>query len=243
MEIQILLQVVIIFIGLYLAFFKSYFLEKGKNIATNEDIEKLTFKVESIKQQFIEKNANLKAKLDMLTNLQISHKNDERLTLIDFHKNFKKWIGLLTESSPTLIDEYDNNEINSKMYFYDQVYQEVLSSEALLQLYVEDDILINLIFKLKTSTLENLAGHPTKFLIDLKYNNTQIELNNNTPIDSPEKIRKRGSRHRELLNERNAIYIEYRDKMIAGLTQTISIENEYLEYMKDYLKQISEESF
>ena len=70
MKPEIIFDIILVLIGLYLALFKSYFQEKGKNIATSEDIEDLTLKVESVKQNFIEKNASLKAKLDLLTNLQ-----------------------------------------------------------------------------------------------------------------------------------------------------------------------------
>ena len=47
--VQIALQIILILIGLYLALVKSYFQEKGKNIATKEDIEEITQKVEKIK--------------------------------------------------------------------------------------------------------------------------------------------------------------------------------------------------
>lgn len=61
MKPEIIFDITLVIIGLYLAFFKSYFQEKGKNIATNGDIEELTLKVESVKQNFTEKNASLKA--------------------------------------------------------------------------------------------------------------------------------------------------------------------------------------
>ena len=168
---ELLFKIIMIILGLYLAFFKSYFQEKGKNLATSEDIEELTHKVESVKQNFIEKNASLKAKLDLLTNLQISHKNDERNSLIDFHKLIKSWIGLLTESSPSLIDDYDNQEIKNKLFQYDLTYKKVLSAEALLELYVDDEELTKLIHDLKIKILEHLIPHPKKYLLDLKFNN------------------------------------------------------------------------
>ena len=129
MNTEIILESILLLLALYLAFIKSYFNEKGKNLATSEDIEELTAKVESVKQQFIEKNAALKAKLDLLTNLQINHKNDERLALIEFHKKLKKWIGLLTESIPVLKDAYDDDEIKNKMHVYEMVYQEMLDQK------------------------------------------------------------------------------------------------------------------
>jgi hypothetical protein len=167
--------IILVLIRLYLALFKSYFQEKGKNIATSEDIEELTHKVESVRQNFIEKNASLKAKLDILTNLKTNHKNDERKSLIDFHIIVKNWIGLLTEGSPSLVDDYDNQEIGTKIHQYDVIYRKVLGAEALLELYVDDKKLSELIYDLKINILEHLTPHPPKLLVDLKRINFKLE--------------------------------------------------------------------
>jgi hypothetical protein len=69
--VNILLNVLIIFGAIYLIFFKSYLREKGKNIATKEDIGDITGIVESIKRNNniqIEKiKAELKSKDDILS--------------------------------------------------------------------------------------------------------------------------------------------------------------------------------
>lgn len=240
MNIQITLEIILILISLYLAFFKSYFQEKGKNIATGEDIKDLTFKVEDVKQQFLEKNANLKVKLDLLTNLQINHKNDERNALIDFHKKLKQWISLLTESTPSLINDYDSEEIQTKIYFYNKVYQEMLSCEALLDLYIIDKQLIKLISDLKINTLKNLSNNPINFLISLKYNNYEFEQYKKMPTDTPENIEKRTVIHKELLEKRKVIFEEYNKNMIKGLRENIIFESDYRNYLREYLKNLSE---
>jgi hypothetical protein len=236
MNLDIILEIVLIIIGLYLALFKSYFQEKGKNIATSEDIEDLTLKVESVKQQFLEKNATLKAKLDLLTNLQLSHKNDERLAIINFHKKFKSWIGSLSESSPSLVNDYDNVEIQAKIHSYNAIYQEVLSAEALLELYVDDKKLFELISDLKIKTIENLVPHPPKTLIDLKLNNINIEL-----LEKEQDPEKKIARHKELMAERQGIYERYSENMIAGYKLNVPVDNAYTKYIKEYLANISDE--
>jgi hypothetical protein len=45
--IEIILDVLLVLFVLHLDFFKSYFQEKGKNLATKEDIEDITSKVEA----------------------------------------------------------------------------------------------------------------------------------------------------------------------------------------------------
>jgi len=174
MNVEIILEIILIGIGLYIALIKSYFQEKGKNIATSEDIEELTLKVESVKQQFLEKNAYLQANLDLLTNLQISHKNDERLALIDFHKKINTWVGLLTEGTPSLLDPFDDQEIQTKIHQYALTYQKVLAAQAVLDLYVEDNKLIEIIIDLKMVIITRLHQPPIIFLLDLKKSNFEI---------------------------------------------------------------------
>jgi hypothetical protein len=233
MNSEIILEIILVLIGLYLAMFKSYFQEKGKNIATSEDIEKLTLKVESIKQQFLEKNAVLKAKLDLLTNLQINHKNEKRLALIDFHKKIKSWIGLLTESIPSLVDNYDNNEIQAKIHFYDLTYRQVLASEALLELYLYDEKLAKLIRDLKTKILEHLAQHPPIFLLELKYVNIQINK-----LEGEKDYVKIADAHKELLDKRKVIFEECNKKMMIGYKIVLNSELEYNDYVRDYISKI-----
>jgi hypothetical protein len=225
----------------YFALSKSYFQEKGKNLATKEDIEGLTLKVESVKQQFIEKNANLKAKLDFMTNLQISHKNDERFALIDFHKKLKRWIGLLTESKPSLMNNYDNSEIQTKLHQYSQIHDEVLSSQAVIELYIEDKSLYELIYKLKKSVIENLGENPLKFLVKLKQNNLEIEGNNSRIAFGSLDKNKQDQIQKRILDERDAIFTEYKNKLNEGLKKCRPLEIEYLMYLKDYLKKMPED--
>ena len=236
MSTEILLELVLILLVLYLIFFKSYFTEKGKNLATSEDIEELTAKVESVKQQFIEKNAVLKAKLDLLTNLQINHKNDERLSVIEFHKKLKKWIGLLTESIPVLKDDYDDDEIRNKMHVYEMVYQEMLGAKAVLELYVEDKKLIDLVQKLHLNTIETLGTNPKLYLIELGLNNHYIRQ-----LETESDKDKKNEKHKELLEKRLSMQKEYIDKMIKALKENLLFEMEYLDYAKKYLKKISNE--
>ena len=238
---ELLFKIIMIILGLYLAFFKSYFQEKGKNLATSEDIEELTHKVESVKQNFIEKNTSLKAKLDLLTNLQISHKNDERNSLIDFHKLIKSWIGLLTESTPSLIDDYDNQEIKNKLFQYNLTYKKVLGAGALLELYVDDEELTKLIYDLKINALEHLVPYPPKYLLGLKQNNYEFEEHEKMPVDTSENVTKRSERHGELLEKRKTIFEEYKTNMIKGYKEVIGFENKYRIYMKEYILKISAE--
>ena len=235
MNIQIGLQIIGLLILLYLALIKSYFQEKGKNLATSEDIEGLTSKVETVKQQFIEKNATLKAKLDLLTNIQISHKNEERLAIINFHTSIKKWINLLISTSLPLKDDYNNEEIKLLYTLYENTYKEVLTSISLLELYTDNNELYKIINNLKIETLTNLGTQPYECIIKLQHNNIDLEH-----LNLEENIDLKKEKHSELLEVRKVIYENYRNSMMEGLVKNISIEKDYNNYIRDYLKSLSE---
>lgn len=50
---QIVFDIVLTIIGLYLAFGKSYFSEKGKNLATREDVGLITKEIETVKNEIM----------------------------------------------------------------------------------------------------------------------------------------------------------------------------------------------
>ena len=50
---QILIDIFLIILTLYIAFGKSYFVEKGKNLATKQDIGEITQEIETIKNETI----------------------------------------------------------------------------------------------------------------------------------------------------------------------------------------------
>jgi hypothetical protein len=77
---EIILEVLILLCGLYLALFKSYFTEKGKNLATLEDIEDITKKVEEVKSEIQKQQLVEKQKRDLKYNALLNS-----LTLIDAH--------------------------------------------------------------------------------------------------------------------------------------------------------------
>ncbi|MBN7811213.1 hypothetical protein J0A68_09610 [Algoriphagus sp. H41] len=52
---RLILDTLIILLGLWVLFYKAYFTEKGKNIATKEDIQEITSKIELVKLEFLKK--------------------------------------------------------------------------------------------------------------------------------------------------------------------------------------------
>jgi len=77
---EIIIDVLFLLGVLYLAFFRSYFQEKGKNLATREDIQKITSLVENVKTQL---QYSLQAKLVL--------KREEHDALLNYYTRLYAW--------------------------------------------------------------------------------------------------------------------------------------------------------
>lgn len=82
LTINFVTNILMILIGLYLIFFKDYFSQKGKNLATIEDISSITSKVEDVKALYVEKFRELDHKYNLLLENQKS-KTQLSLAAID----------------------------------------------------------------------------------------------------------------------------------------------------------------
>ena len=71
-------------LGLYMVFFKSYFQENGKNLATKEDIGKITAEVEKVKSG-----------ISILTHSKITLASERRNALMDFNNKYSAYLQYL----------------------------------------------------------------------------------------------------------------------------------------------------
>lgn len=79
--IHIVLEIIGVLFLCYVAFFKSYFSEKGKNVATKEDIEEITMKVEAIKNEF-----------SLFSQSKADYLKDRKESALDFLESISIWI-------------------------------------------------------------------------------------------------------------------------------------------------------
>lgn len=88
-EINMILQIAILIGGLYLIFFKSYFKEKGKNLATMEDIGEITREVEEVKSLIQKQNIAYQINFSELTKRRYDRIDNLYVDLVNL-QNFVK---------------------------------------------------------------------------------------------------------------------------------------------------------
>ena len=132
-EWQLLLQALIVILGLYLAFFKSYFQEKGKNIATKEDIEEITSKVETIRHE-----------MHFSTESKLSIRMEERNALVEYFTKYHYWLNTILDVSPSDIDEKDDGVFDKIQSILYKAKFDFDMAKAKLEIFVENQNILDL---------------------------------------------------------------------------------------------------
>ena len=122
----------------------NYFNEKGRNLATKEDISEITSLVEEVKHSFTTETEKLKANLLLLTNVYAGIVSEERNAIIDYNEKFFLWLNLVSDISLGHTNKNNNAELDEFEKHIHDVYYNVLNSETKFKLFVNNDDLINL---------------------------------------------------------------------------------------------------
>jgi len=163
--ILIILQALTIVLGLYLAFFKSYIQKKGKNLATQEDIKKITKIIEETKIQFTADTEYLKNRLSLYSQSFQSIKTLERNAIIEVNTKYSELLNSLTTFS-LVYYSYENYEnLKSKDLYFSEKLMAFNVAEDNLHLYAHEielmskkSELIRLTFKLHESVLKHIVS-------------------------------------------------------------------------------------
>lgn len=181
-NVQIILQILTILVGLYLALFKSYFQEKGKNIATQEDIGKITKAVEDVKKQFTIETEILRNNLNLFSGSFQSIKNLERTALIEMNLKYSQWLQSLKNFSLAYYS-YDFYEpLLQKHLYFSEKQTEFDIAEDNLHLYVHDPELMSLKKEITTATYKlhlSVISNILSFVLNCQNYNRILENRDN----------------------------------------------------------------
>ena len=194
---QTILEILILLLLLYLAFFKSYFQEKGKNLATKEDTEEITSLVESVKTQL---QFSLQAK--------ISLREEEHQALVDYFSKYSVWLSAISNWSAAGISK-DNTfrlaEIRSQL---DMLHQDFDLAAGKLGLFVENEEILSLHGPLSIETLK-LQAHTHQASFDIE--RVHIETKQMLLVAAPDK---QIEQYERLLEKESDIYKRHKEEML-----------------------------
>jgi len=231
---ELIIELAMLSIGLYLAFFKSYFQEKGKNLATLEDIEEITKIVESVKQDNNTQLELIKTELSLVTKTQIVIYDDERKAIIEFVGAINDFM----ESEIYIPIEEHNPEgiafFIERMRSFDIGFSKVQLANSRLKLFCFNDDLISKSHVIVTNLLE-IRGKSIHFrtLLLTEMNSLKL-LRDFDPL--PEERPSHLIEYKDGINKTNAIYSEYYKELSEFYEKYIVIFTEFQNICKEYLR-------
>lgn len=195
---QTMLEVVILLLLLYVAFLKSYFQEKGKNVATKEDVEEITSLVESVKSQL---QFSLQAKL--------SFRAEEHQALVDYFSKYSVWLSAITNWSAVGINKENASRLAEIRSELDMLHQDFGLAAAKLELFVENEDIRSQHGPLIIETLK-FHTHAQQATFDIEA--IHLETKQMQLTTPPEK---QAERYRELLGKESAHYKKHKEEQLA----------------------------
>jgi len=196
-SVQLVLEALILLLLLYLAFLKSYFQEKGRNIATKEDVEEITSLVESVKSQL---QFSLQAKLSL--------RAEEHQALVDYFSKYSAWLSAITNCSAVGIDK-DNTprliEIRSQL---DMLHRDFELAAGKMELFVENEDIRSQHGPLVIETLK-FQAHAQQVTFEIERIHLEAkQMQSKIPLD--EQV----DRYRELLGTESEIYKKFKEEQL-----------------------------
>jgi hypothetical protein len=166
-----IITAILIFLGgLWLKnFLPNYFNEKGKLLAQKEDIQEITEKIEGVKSEFTKETEFLKVELQKLLNFEVSHRTEERNSIINFYERYNQWLYALLEINFGVYSNVNFGELVEKRIYIEKFYAETSVAQSKLKLLVKDNDIIILSGDLMLEILK-FKGWIDKRLLSLQHN-------------------------------------------------------------------------
>ena len=219
---QFILEVLILLLLLYLAFLKSYFQEKGKNVATKEDVEGITSLVESVKSQL---QFSLQAKLSL--------RAEEHQALVDYFSKYSAWLSAIMNWSAVGINP-DNTlrlaEIRSQL---DLLHQDFDLAAGKLELFVENEDIRSQRGPMVIETLK-FQGHAQQATFDI--GGIHLEAKQMLLTTPPDQ---QAERYRELLERERDIYKRHKAEQLEMYRALLPMAEEHRRAISKHIRALA----
>lgn len=132
----------------------AYFSEKGKNLATKEDIGKITEEVEKIKDAFTTKADQFRTDLQYFNHVRFSMKSEERNAIISVNEKYQLLLNKLTNINYVSFINTGVDGVIKLEQSLEDAYNEFIVSGAKMGLYIIDKDFIEVFNELKINIIE-----------------------------------------------------------------------------------------
>ncbi len=234
---NVVLQILTLFALLYFVLTKSYFSEKGRNIATKEDIGKITDKIEKVKQAYNNESELLKANLNLLSDFQNERNKESKKAILNFYDEYNNW---LINSLNVPLSKYSDDNftfLRQRCAFIEECYIKVNIHHERLRLFIDNAKLFDVINELKIMTIE-YSNSVNLFVI-----NTAEQIEQRTIV---QKYAKPTDNLKDLTDpyrrEEMKLFTEHNEKIIEFYKKQRPLFNKFTTIVKETLNNLNQET-
>lgn len=127
---------------------KSFFSEKGKNLATKQDIGKITTLIEDVKHQNAKEVEQMRAALQLANNRQNEYHQDVKRALIEYFETYMYWFEIQMSENLLEITEDNFEQFKGLSREIEKTHHKLLMSQYKIAFHLYDEYLNELISEL-----------------------------------------------------------------------------------------------
>ncbi len=214
----------------------SYFSEKGKNIATREDISEITELVEQVKHEFTNQTEQLKSKLNVISNVHVDLAIQERNAIVECNIAYFSWLNLLIDSNLGGIDDSKDENLLDYRQKIQVSYRNFKVDQTKFDLFIDDDELIILLNEMSIATLKNLGALITQFTFAIEgINNERKNLKETYPNYSQ-------TDYQEILEKQKKLHSDLTQNIIKGYKEIVDLNKDFQKMCRKKLYEILEKN-
>lgn len=226
-SLKVILDIVLIFIGFYLIFFKNYFSEKGRNLATKEDIGTITQEIETIKNE-----------VGIHSQMKLQYYLDKKKAAIDFLNSISIWLDYAMRPINVLCNNNTDKVIIANLC-------EDLKIKAAnttrdywtLFIYFDDNRITNVAEELYNKCIE-LYNLTNNMLIDLERKAVEFEFEHNKLRNGNNIQRDEAKAELDIINRKiSEIINQYLKDKKEVETQALNLRLKYTVFIGELLKE------
>lgn len=182
----------------------TYFKEKGKNLATKEDIGDITTEIKSIESKFLHETEKLKADLLLHTTLSTNIFSEERNAIAEFTKSLVAWVNSYQKNF-----KLENGNIDGFLEDISLAQEKCNLTHALLLIMINNQNLIDCACKLMTNVN--------------RFNALQSDIISLKEDYSPQKIN----------IYQTKVKVEYFNKVTNDINNFVQLSRNHIRYLID----------
>ena len=213
----------------YIAKQKSYESEKGRNLATKEDIGEITKEIKTVESSFINETEKLKTTLSVLANIQTNVASIEREAIIELNKSLFTYLNF---TMPGINNSRNNNELDKYINLLNEKHRKTNEDIILFNLFINDRELQNQVERLFIDII-SMDTERQKDVIELKEINNKLESIKNEDIGTKEKREK----YSKAIDKYKSFIEKMYDKQLHKYNSFLELQQSFRKNCRAYIYQ------